>query len=196
MARLTSAAFARAAHVSKPAITQAVKRGRLVKDGELLDTDNPRNAAYLASSGGRRKPTRPAKAATKSPAKAAPGGDKPRAAAEAAGQDHVQEIFDLLAPKERAEIRRINAQARAAEAKLAREVGRVVERERVQAALARFGAEMENRLLTLGTRLGPQLEALFDTGGRSAQVKAVIDVEMADAIRAMKAAAKRDGLAG
>lgn len=190
MPRLTSAAFARAAKVSRPAVTQAVRRGKLVVDAGLIDTDNPRNAAYLASSGGNRKPTRPPRRPPPAPPAAAPG-----AAAPPPDSAPLPEIdFGQIGPKERAEIRRINAQARASEAKLAREAGRVIERSRVQAALGRFGAALQDRLLTLGTRLGPKLEAVFDTGGRSAEIKATIDAEMADAIRAMKEAATHEGL--
>ncbi|HET6499054.1 MAG TPA: hypothetical protein VFH17_08400 [Coriobacteriia bacterium] len=160
-------------------------------DAGLLDTDQPQNAAYLASSGGKRKPTRAATASKDAPP-AAPFGFHGLDPADAGKA--LEALVGLIGPKERAEIRRINAQARATEAKLAREAGRVIERSKVQAALGRLGAAYQDRLLTLGTRLAPKLEAVFDTGGRAPQIRAVLDAELADAIRALKQAAVAEGL--
>jgi hypothetical protein len=170
MAWVNQTEFARLAGVSKPAITKAVRLGRVVKVDKLgIDTEHPTNDQYLKSQNVARQKSRRDKKAPKRPKKLPPASNKAISIEElenfAVGdQIEISESYDLngnqMIDRATAERLKIIEQARAMQIKREQMRGELVDRKTVSRIMNMLYKIDTGELKPLGDTLAPEIAAI------------------------------------
>lgn len=205
---VSRAEFARLAGVSKAAVTQGVKRGRIIPtpDGNI-DPDHPTNVLYLdaqavktsPSSDPRPKsPKNPAKSRSRPKRRPDPAVDLPDPDSVDLDDDTLDELDfdhpertvnqypDLASRDKAAAIMKRLVEIRRHEQARRKEAGILIERDYVAQRLASFGEALRQQLLTTPKRIAAQTVARARSEGERAVEEYLAD-EIAAAIgRAMQ----------
>ena len=216
MALLSRSQFASAAHVSKPAITKAVKVGRLVlTTDDKLDTYNPINSAYLASrvaaDAVSPPPAKPATAPAPSPPPA-PSLLAAAAQVKISKSDTVSplpkpkkppheyddiagmavESMNLDTTKKKVQIELYRAQTRNHDMTLAIKKKELLPKDLERRKWSSFDAALKTHFLDMPRRISAQLAALAASGGRPAVEKALEEEISSSLARVVQAAKEQD----
>jgi hypothetical protein len=206
--------FARIAKVSKPAVTQAVRRGKIIKgsDGKI-DSDNPLNAAYLGEklrdipilprqkNQPPAEPSEPKAEKPKSEKSKPPKGDAVsppnhptlspaerekmmREGRESLNLDRSRKIADLDLKRRMAEGHAIRN---------AQRKGQLVERDLVRQRFNAFDASLKTNFRDMPRRVSAQIHAIAASGS-ARDVEAYLEREIGQAIARAVEASKSLGL--
>lgn len=170
---LSSAEFAKLAAVSKPAITKAKKVGHVIVENGKIDTENAVNILYLKRDRDKKVEAIISAARGTSERPADIGGNG----------------LGLLHQKLKLEVAFRYEQILNLRSKRLKDIGRLLDRDLVEQALAKFNVELEIHLMDLPRRIGPRLFALAKSDKEDEVVQALED-EICIAIKRAKEAAR------
>ena len=211
---VTKATFARMDNVSRAAVTLAVKSGALVANKmDMIDDQDPTNAAWLARRAGAKpgqraaavkpkpaavetKPEKPAAVSVKPEKKPEPEprveDRKPenRAANESDDGSTYEDMGALSIAKMRADIRLRHEQSDAALQKRLERLGELVDRDLVARAFAMLASEIKVRFVELPARATAGLVAMVRAGRPETEVQKYLEDEIARALIEIKAKLK------
>jgi hypothetical protein len=182
--KLTRDEYAKKCHVSKMAISKAIRKGSVTEDDQgRVDTADPVNREYLQTDHhvmkrAKRKPKEKRK-------------DDPKASRAAESKRRAKKNERKID----AEIRIKEEQANYHVQRRARELGLLVERAKVEQMMGAFGPELKVRLLDLPRRISVHLFSLARSKGATPMaIEGFLSKELSEAIIACKEKARAVGL--
>jgi len=208
MTPVSKAEFARSLCVSRAAVTQAVKRGKLiVLDDGRIDTDDRRVKAYVekhrlgddGKAAGQKRAHIAKKNADPSnhgkPSSNNGSGKRKSAALHDKNGDDEDADFEAdteqLLTKTLAEIQWKKTQIQLNLVRIAEKMGVLIHRDIVARKFAALDGEIKARILEIPKRAVPQMMAMTKSGATQQEITEYLNGEIADSIREAKKASKK-----
>ena len=190
---VTKAEFARMANVTPPAVSVALKRGRVTarRDGKI-DTDLKSNAAYISTSKRQRHQRSPGPGGKRGRSKAQKPSESPPGRKKVTRRERDKESVggELQIDGEtysEAELRKMIAQANKEEQTIAIRRGELVERADVKLVFARVYTIIGSQVKTLSEKLGPDIAAALGvTEDKTQRVQELMSIDILRALNQIK----------